>query len=207
MKKFPYKKYENILNFFEDYKNEVFDGINKISIKKFTTAAKLIEKKILSDSNIFLCGNGGSAAIANHYICDFLKVLRTGTNLKPKFFSLISNLETISAIANDTKYDEIFKYQLESLARKNDLVIFISSSGNSLNIRKALVYCNKNEISSIGFCGFKGGYLKNNSTVSVHVDAKNYGVIEDSHHVLMHALMQYLRQKYMKKSMIKKMKF
>ena len=139
MKKFPYKKYENILNFFEDYKNEVFDGINKISIKKFTTAAKLIEKKILSDSNIFLCGNGGSAAIANHYICDFLKVLRTGTNLKPKFFSLISNLETISAIANDTKYDEIFKYQLESLARKNDLVIFISSSGNSLNIRKALV--------------------------------------------------------------------
>ena len=67
------------------------------SLKKFTTAAKLIEKKILSDSNIFLCGNGGSAAIANHYICDFLKVLRTGTNLKPKFFSLISNLETISS--------------------------------------------------------------------------------------------------------------
>lgn len=204
---FPLKKYDKILNFFEDYKNQIFGSLNKIPSKKFSTVVNLIEKKILANSNIFVCGNGGSAAIANHYICDFLKVLRTGTNLKPKFFSLITNLETISAIANDIKYDEIFKYQLESLARKNDLVIFISSSGNSLNIKKALVYCNKNEISSIGFCGFNGGFLKNNSTVCVHVDAKNYGVIEDSHHVLMHVLLQYLRQKYMKRSMIKKMKF
>ena len=90
------------------------------------------EKKILSNSNIFVCGNGGSAAIANHYICDFLKGLRTGTNLKPKFFSLSSNIETISAIANDISYSEIFRYQLESLSKSNDLVIFVSSSSTHL---------------------------------------------------------------------------
>jgi phosphoheptose isomerase len=207
MKNFPFNRYGKISNFFEDYKNEVFSSINEISINKFIIAVNLVEKKILSNSNIFVCGNGGSAAIANHYICDFLKVLRTGTNLKPKFHSLISDLETISAIANDISYSEIFKYQLESLSRKNDLVIFISSSGDSLNIKKALNYCKKNKISSIGFCGFEGGYLKNNCTVSVHVNAQNYGIVEDSHHVLMHILMQYLRQKYMKKNMIKKFKF
>ena len=85
MKKFPSNRYGKISNFFEDYKNEVFSSINEISINKFIIAVNLVEKKILSNSNIFVCGNGGSAAIANHYICDFLKVLRTGTNLKTKF--------------------------------------------------------------------------------------------------------------------------
>ena len=138
MKKFPNKKYNYISDFFNDYKNNIFDSLALTSMDNLTKAGSLIEKKILSNSNIFVCGNGGSAAIANHYICDFLKGLRTGTNLKPKFFSLSSNIETISAIANDISYSEIFRYQLESLSKSNDLVIFVSSSGNSPNIKKAL---------------------------------------------------------------------
>jgi len=141
MKKFPNKKYNKISNFFDDYKAEIFESISETSLINLKKAVDTLEKKILLQSNIFVCGNGGSAAIANHYICDFIKVLRTGTNLKPKFFSLVSSIETISAIGNDISYSEIFKYQLESLSKKNDLVIFVSSSGNSLNIKKALDYC------------------------------------------------------------------
>tara|TARA_B110000259_G_scaffold28439_1_gene30358 strand:- start:2112 stop:2735 length:624 start_codon:yes stop_codon:yes gene_type:complete len=207
MKKFPNKKYNYISDFFNDYKNNIFDSLALTSIDNLTKAASMIEKKILSNSNIFVCGNGGSAAIANHYICDFLKGLRTGTNLKPKFFSLATNVETISAIANDISYSEIFRYQLESLSKSNDLVIFVSSSGNSPNIKKALDYCVKNKISSIGFCGFGGGYLKKNSTIPVHVSSNNYGIIEDAHHILMHTLLQFLRQKNMQKNKIKKLKF
>ena len=118
MKNFPDKKYSKISNFFSEYQSNIAFGLSQISEKNLKDATDLLEKKILSNSNIFVCGNGGSAAIANHYIGDFLKVLRTGTNLKPKFFSLVSNIEIISAIANDISYSEIFKYQLESLSKK-----------------------------------------------------------------------------------------
>ena len=87
---------------------------------------------------IFVCGNGGSAAISNHYICDYLKFLRQHTKLKPKVISLSSNLETITAIYNDFSYDQVFKYQAESLFEKNDLLIVVSSSGNSKNVREIL---------------------------------------------------------------------
>lgn len=207
MNKFPNKKYNKLSNYFDEYKNEIFKNLEKISIVNFRNALNLIEKKIISNSNIFLCGNGGSAAIANHYIGDFLKVLRSGTNLKPKFYSLVSNTEITTAIANDLHYSEIFKYQLESLSNKNDLVIFISSSGNSLNIKKGLNFCNKKKIKTIGFCGFEGGYLKKNATVSIHVNIKNYGAVEDSHQILMHTMLQFLRQKYMNSNSIKKLVF
>ena len=207
MKKFPNKKYNKISNFFDDYKNEVFNSLSQISTTNLENAVKALEKKILSKSNIFICGNGGSAAIANHYICDFLKGLRTETNLKPQFFSLASNLETILAIGNDISFSEIFKYQLESLSKKNDLVIFISSSGNSLNIKKALDYCTKNKILTIGFCGFEGGYLKRHSTIPLHVNINNYGLVEDSHHILMHTILQFIRQKHVKNKRLNTLKF
>ena len=138
--KFPNKKYIKLSDYFNEYKSKVFKNLQEVSVVNFYKILNLVEKKILSNSNIFLCGNGGSASIANHYIVDFLKVLRSGTNLKPKFYSLVSNTEVTTAIANDIDYSEIFKYQLECLSNKNDLVIFVSSSGNSLNIRKELDY-------------------------------------------------------------------
>jgi len=207
MKKFPKIKYFKLSDFFYDYKYHIYKNLGKVSQINFERIVNLVEKKIISNSNIFLCGNGGSAAIANHYICDFLKILRTGTNFKPKFFSLISNIDLISAISNDLSYSEVFKYQLESLAKRDDLVIFISSSGNSPNIKKALDYCKKKRISSIGFCGFDGGYLKKYCTISLHVNINNYGVVEDIHHILMHIMLHFLTQKHMSKKKIKKLKF
>jgi D-sedoheptulose 7-phosphate isomerase len=205
--KFPNKKYIKLSDYFNEYKSKVFKNLEEVSVVDFYKILNLVEKKILSNSNIFLCGNGGSASIANHYIVDFLKVLRSGTNLKPKFYSLVSNTEVTTAIANDIDYSEIFKYQLECLSNKNDLVIFVSSSGNSLNIRKALDYCKKKKIKSIGFTGFDGGYLKKNASIFIHVNIKNYGVVEDVHQILMHIMMQFIRQKYMKKDIIKKLMF
>ena len=205
--KFPNKKYNKLSNYFNEYKSKIIKNLEEVSVVNFNKILNLIEKKILSNSNIFLCGNGGSASIANHYIVDFLKVLRSDTNLKPKFYSLVSNTEVITAVANDIDYSEIFKYQLECLSNKNDLVIFVSSSGNSLNIKKALDYCKKKKIKSIGFTGFDGGYLKKNASIFVHVNIKNYGVVEDVHQILMHIMMQFIRQKYIKKDVIKKLIF
>ena len=158
-------------------------------------SAKKIFKTIKNGGKIFICGNGGSAAIANHYVCDYLKFLRQHSKLKPKVISLSNNLEVITAISNDISYDKIFKYQAESLLEKNDLLIIISSSGNSKNIKEVLKFSKKKGVKVIGFSGFDGGYLKKNSDISVHISAKNYGISEDSHHILMHVILQYLVSK------------
>ena len=109
--KFPSKKYNNIKIFLKDYTSFLNSTLNSIKIETLVKAATLIEKKIKQKKNIFLCGNGGSAAIANHYIADYLKTLKTETNLMPKLFSLSSNIELITAIANDISFDKVFSYQ------------------------------------------------------------------------------------------------
>jgi len=188
----------NILNmkkidtFFKNYIDHLSDELLKVNSNNLNLAANEILKKIRAKSTIFVCGNGGSAAIANHYICDFLKFFRQKTNLKPKIISLSNNIETITAISNDFDYKYIFSYQAESLCKKNDLILIISSSGNSKNIVEILKFSKKNKIKTIGFSGFSGGYLKRNCDIPIHVNAKNYGISEDSHHILMHVILQYL---------------
>ena len=87
---------------------------------------------------VFSCGNGGSAAIANHLQCDHLKGVRTGTDLTPRVVSLSSNIELITAISNDIGYEDVFTYQLQSQSQPGDVLIAISSSGRSPNIARAL---------------------------------------------------------------------
>ena len=187
-------------NYLKKYLDELSKSIINSNKKQLEKAINLIVKKIKNNNTIFVCGNGGSAAIANHYVCDYLKFFRDRTVYKPKIISLSSNLETITAIANDISYDQIFKYQAESLSKKNDLIIIISSSGNSKNIIELLKFAKKKGISSIGFSGFDGGYLEKNSNISININAKNYGLSEDAHHILMHIIMQYIVFKYGKRN-------
>ena len=178
--------------FFKKYTNNLNNSITNINLKSLRIASKLMLDVIKKGNTIYVCGNGGSAAIANHYVCDFLKYFRQRSNFIPKIISLSNSIETITAIANDIDYKYIFKYQLESLYKKGDILLIISSSGNSENIKEVLKFTNKKKIRTIGFSGFKGGYLNKNSSISLHVKAMNYGISEDSHHILMHILLQYL---------------
>ncbi len=195
--KFPKKKIINIDKFYREYTQTLNDVLNSVDFKKLKMFSELLQKIILNKKNIFVCGNGGSAAIANHLVCDYIKLMRKNTNLKPKVISLSTNIELITAISNDFSYDKIFSDQLSYLATKGDLLILISSSGNSKNIVNAIKYCKKNKIKTIGFCGFKGGYLSKNADIDLHFNCENYGISEDSHHILMHIIMQFLRQKFL----------
>ena len=185
-----------INNFFNKYLEGLVKGISKIDTKSLDKAANEIIKTIKRKGIIYVCGNGGSAAISNHYICDFLKFLRQNTKLKPKIISLSNNIETITAISNDLEYKYIFKYQAESLCEKKDLILIISSSGNSKNIIELIKFANKKKIKTVGFSGFKGGFLKKNCDISIHVNTQNYGISEDSHQILMHVILQYLIEKH-----------
>ena len=177
---------------FSDYTKILSDKLNVINLSKLLEATELILKTIKQKKNIYVCGNGGSAAIADHYICDFFKQLSKYTKLKAEIRSLSSDQYLISAISNDNSYSDVFKIQAQRYIKKGDILILISSSGNSENIKKVLNYCNKKKVKTIGFSNFSGGYLKKYSTISIHSKINNYGIGEDINHILMHFMMQHI---------------
>ena len=179
----------NLTLFFKNYTSKLNKAILNLDINKLKMASNTLKTAIKKGNTIYVCGNGGSAAIANHYVCDFLKYFRQRSKYKPKIISLSNSIETMSAIANDIDYKYVFKYQLESLYKKGDILLIISSSGNSKNIKEVVNFANSKNIKTIGFSGFTGGYLNKKAKVSLHINAKNYGLSEDSHHVLMHILL------------------
>ena len=111
--------------------------------------------------------------------------------------SLASNVELITAIANDIGYDDVFAYQIRTQARPGDVLLAISSSGRSPNIIRALRAARNSGVSTIALTGFGGGDARRIADVCIHVDASNYGIVEDLHQAIMHALAQYIRQSRM----------
>lgn len=186
------KKLRKFDLFFSKYIESLTVRLKEINKQHIFDASELILNTIKLNKNIFVCGNGGSAAIADHYVCDFFKQLSKYTNLKANIRSLNSDQYLISAISNDISFDEIFKIQAERYVKKNDIVILISSSGNSNNIKNILKFCKFKKIKTIGFSNFNGGFLRKNCDISIHSKVNNYGIGEDINHILMHFLMQFI---------------
>lgn len=143
--------------------------------------------------SVYVCGNGGSAAIADHLACDHLKGVATGTNLRPRVISLTSNVPLMTAIANDLSFDSVFSLQLESLAMAGDVLLAVSSRGNSENIIRAVEVAKASGMTTVGMVGFDGGRLRSLADHVLHVRVANYGVVEDTHQSLMHILAHFLR--------------
>jgi D-sedoheptulose 7-phosphate isomerase/D-glycero-D-manno-heptose 1,7-bisphosphate phosphatase len=116
--------------------------------------------------------------------------------------SLSSNVEILTAIANDLSYEDVFTYQLESLAVPGDVLVVVSSSGRSANIVKVLTWARDHGLGTIAITGFDGGDARKIAEVAVHADCQNYGLVEDLHQAIMHALAQYIRQSRMSASAI-----
>jgi D-sedoheptulose 7-phosphate isomerase/D-glycero-D-manno-heptose 1,7-bisphosphate phosphatase len=195
--RFPSTAYGSADLFGRDYLDELARASATIDLAQVATAAKLLTDAYERDAAVFVCGNGGSASIANHMQCDHVKGVGNGTDLTTRVYSLSTNVELFSAIANDHGYAEVFEYQLRSQAREGDLLVVVSSSGRSPNIVKALEWAAANGLASIALTGFDGAPARTLATVSLHVDSSNYGIIEDAHQTCMHLLAQYVRQSRM----------
>jgi D-sedoheptulose 7-phosphate isomerase len=204
---FPERSYATGGQYLAAYRDAVFEAWQSIDTDAASRAADLLGSVISGGNFVYTCGNGGSAAIANHLLCDFLKGVQTDTDLQPHVVSLSSHIELITAIANDIAYDEVFVYQLRTLARPGDLLLTISSSGNSENIVRAIEWARGNHVGSIAFTGFDGGRSAALADINLHVRAQNYGVVEDVHQSLMHSLAQYLRQRAMQPEIIPHRRF
>tara|TARA_B100000131_G_C18011273_1_gene570600 strand:- start:166 stop:786 length:621 start_codon:yes stop_codon:yes gene_type:complete len=205
--KFPNKKFKNLREFLIAYKSEASKMFNENHVKKLEKIANILSKIYKSQKTLYVCGNGGSASIAEHFVCDHQKLLATTKKFLPKVISLSSNLPLITAIANDTDYSNIFSDQLKYNYRPGDMIFLISASGNSPNIVKALKFAKQKKIFSISFTGFDGGKAKELSNINIHCKSYNYGIVEMMHHNYMNIIAQYLRQKVLSKSDIKKIYF
>jgi phosphoheptose isomerase len=204
---FPQKTYDQGGKYLADYRMALFEAWQSVDAKAFSRAADMLETALHSRHVVFACGNGGSAAISNHLLCDFLKGIQTDTGLRPRVTSLSSHIELITAIANDIDYAEVFAYQLRTMAQPGDVLMTISSSGNSENIVRAIQWARENEVSSIALTGFEGGRSAGLADVNLHVRARNYGIVEDVHQSLMHSLAQYLRQHAMPADLVAQRRF
>jgi D-sedoheptulose 7-phosphate isomerase len=191
------KKNRSNLNFLSDYVEQKNRTFKNLDLKKILQISNFLEDKIRMNKKIFVCGNGGSASIANHFLCDFNKGIKLSSNnmLKPKIFSLSNSLELITAISNDISYNKIFSYQLENHASSGDVLIAYSCSGKSKNIEEAIKMAKKINLKIIFFVGF---FKKNIKDVDFHLSLKsiNYGICEDIFQSIMHMISQNIRQKF-----------
>lgn len=145
-------------------------------------------------SNVVIFGNGGSAAVSDHFCCDFIKGVRGDTELKPKCTSLSSNGPLLTALANDTSYEHVFSEQIKY--HEPSLAIAVSSSGNSKNILMGLSTARALGAKTLALVGFNGGEIlrTNAADCILHIQAANYGIIEDSHMMILHSFAQKLRK-------------
>ncbi len=144
------------------------------------------------DGTLWVAGNGGSAAISDHTVCDVSKGTHVGSHPPIRSVSLASNGPMLTAIGNDIGYDQVFRKQLEYYLKDGDAVLLVSSSGNSPNVVEACRYAQQRRVPTIAFVGFKGGELKRLADHVVHVEIDNYGIAEDTHQSLIHVLTQYI---------------
>ena len=173
----------------------ISSDINKV-IKK-------IYKTIKNGGKIYICGNGGSAADAQHLAAEFLIRLRPTFNRKAlPVISLALDTSTITACGNDIGFDKIFARNLEALGSKKDTLIVISTSGNSKNILNVLKFAKKNKIYSVGFLGNKGGMAKKISNLNLIIPSSNTARIQEAHILLGHYIFEQVENLLFKNNKI-----
>jgi phosphoheptose isomerase len=155
--KFPIGPYASVASYFDAYAEEMSRAAKSIEPAGLERAATILTEAYLRGARMFSCGNGGSASIANHMQCDHVKGIRTATDLSPHVLSLSTNVELLTAIANDTCYENIFVYQLQSQSGPGDVLLAVSSSGRSPNIVNALTWARDLGFRTFAVTGFVGG--------------------------------------------------
>ena len=143
------------------------------------------------DAQIFVVGNGGSAATASHFAVDLGKGASLGAERRFRVLSLTDNVPWITALGNDLSYEDVFVEQLRNYARPGDLLLAFSGSGNSENVIRAVRHANSIGCRTIGLAGYAGGRLREEAQECLVVSADHMGRIEDGHFVIQHLVVYY----------------
>jgi D-sedoheptulose 7-phosphate isomerase len=176
------------MTFPERYKSELWKAIDRIDLAKVNQAIEWFRETRENDRQIFVCGNGGSASTASHFVCDMVKGASFNRPRRFRIMALTDSLPTITAYSNDVSYDCVFVEQLRNFARASDLVMAISGSGNSPNVVRAVEYANSIGCRTLALTGRDGGRLGSLAQLNLQVDVPHMGRIEDAHMVICHMI-------------------
>jgi D-sedoheptulose 7-phosphate isomerase len=180
--------------FFKQYRADVSSLLEQVNDEFLNSTLDILLSAYQNDKQIFIVGNGGSAAIANHFACDLAKNSISNTEEhRFRIFSLCSNTSSILAIANDLSVTEVFRQQLIHIINKDDILLVISASGKSMNLVKACEYAKSRGATLITMSGFSGGKIAKYADCSLCLDTESYGGVEDVVHIVLHAIVSYFR--------------
>jgi D-sedoheptulose 7-phosphate isomerase len=177
-----------------DHAREYFQRLNTIVEQVDLNAVNRIfqQRRLARDRGprVFIAGNGGSASTASHWVSDLGKATKRSERDPLQVTCLSDNISWLTALANDEGYDRVFAGQLENFARRDDLLIVITASGNSPNLVRTVEFVRSKWLKTIGFLGFHGGLLKDmvDDLVWVKTEKGQYELVEDAHMVVCHVL-------------------
>jgi D-sedoheptulose 7-phosphate isomerase/D-glycero-D-manno-heptose 1,7-bisphosphate phosphatase len=206
---FPAMHYSGMFSYFQHYSDEITTALSRVDKVIVNDAADILHKAYVDGDHIFIAGNGGAAAIADHMATDHAKHMAAVDTLYGNVRSLTSNSALTSALANDIGYDAIFSWQLEQIAQPGDVLVVFSVSGESRNIIAALQRAKEMGMYSIAITGADAVSIWDASLATVHIEipATNYGICEDIMSILQHSLAQYIRQSQMSGHAIQSARF
>lgn len=174
--------HERLLEVLISNKSRIDNGVSELSNEIIDAGRQ--------GRSVWVIGNGGSASTAEHFEIDLAFARHSGSSKLPLVISLTSNSAVVTAIANDISYDELFALLLKRRARKRDLLISISASGNSRNIVNAINQAQTQGLSTFSLLGFDGGQAEviSEKSLVVRTNLGEYGIVEDVHLSICHAV-------------------
>ena len=182
------------MNHFYTYVNEIKQTLDRLPFTAIEMVVERLHQARLNRNQVFVMGNGGSAATATHLACDLGKNTVAPGFPRFRIQSLNDNMSFFSACANDYGYETVFAEQLANFIDKDDVVLAISASGNSANVLRAIELANKSGAFTIGWSGYEGGKLAQLVDLPVVVANHNIEQIEDAHMMLAHMVTAALRE-------------
>ena len=161
---------------------------------KIEQAANLIIDCLKNNNKILLCGNGGSASECSHIAAEFVGRFKKERKALPAI-ALTTDMPIITAIGNDYGFDKIFERQIEALGKKGDVLISMTTSGNSKNIINAIEKSSSKGIKTIGLLGKDGGRVKNTSNIEIIIPSDNTPRIQEAHLTILHIICELVEKK------------
>ena len=178
-----------------DYLSSLQATLDLLPVDAIDQVIDLLHTSRLQGRQVFILGNGGSASTASHFACDLGKNTRLEGLPHFRVMALTDNMALFSAYANDEGYENVFVQQLASFVQPHDIVIGISTSGNSPNVVRAVELASQVGATTLGFTGFDGGDLGRLVDLEIHVASHCIEQVEDIHLVLEHLICTVLRQR------------
>ena len=176
---------------FKKYKSSLNKALNTIKEDKVEILYQEIKQRLDGSSSIHILGNGGSAANASHIVGDYTKTFAF-MNLKIKINNHSDNICYLTAASNDLDYNEIYSNLVGNLIDKNDLIIYLSGSGNSMNLIKCANKAKNLNIKQVAISGFNGGKIKDIVDTAIHINYHDMEISEDCQLIIFHYIKQRL---------------